>query len=43
MSLWNQLVQLPPEAFEKLQNIYGNSFPLEIRQYLSGYLEAQLM
>lgn len=45
MSLWNQLLQLPPhvQALEKLQKIYGSCFPLEIRQYLSGWLESQLM
>ncbi len=38
--LWARTQQLPEESIRQLHSIYGESFPLEARHHLAGWLEA---
>lgn len=41
MSQWYQLQQLDPKFQEQVHQLYDDSFPMEIRQYLAQWLENQ--
>ncbi|XP_057192072.1 signal transducer and activator of transcription 1b [Triplophysa rosa] len=40
MTLWNQLQLLDPLYLEQVDQLYDESFPMEIRQYLSQWIES---
>ncbi|KPP68165.1 signal transducer and activator of transcription 5B-like, partial [Scleropages formosus] len=42
MSVWIQAQQLQGEALHQMQSLYGQHFPIEVRHYLSQWIEAQL-
>ncbi|KAB7505902.1 Signal transducer and activator of transcription 5B [Armadillidium nasatum] len=39
MSLWNRAQQLPPDL---LRQVYGETFPIEVRHYLASWIEDNL-
>ncbi|CAG7720574.1 unnamed protein product [Allacma fusca] len=39
MALWNQVQQLRGPALRTAQSLYGDQFPIEIRQYLAEWIE----
>lgn len=43
MALWNKLLQSRPEVMDQIRVSYGNHFPMEVRHYLSEWLEARLL
>ncbi|KAA0715531.1 Signal transducer and activator of transcription 1 [Triplophysa tibetana] len=40
MTLWNQLQLLDPLYLEQVDQLYDEAFPMEIRQYLSQWIES---
>ncbi|KAL0992780.1 hypothetical protein UPYG_G00098300 [Umbra pygmaea] len=42
MAVWIQAQQLQGEALHQMQSLYGQHFPIEVRHYLSQWLEGQL-
>jgi len=43
MSLWNRAQQLPPDALQQVQQVYGDqSLPMEVRHYLAHWIEDRL-
>lgn len=43
MSLWAQTRQLPNELKLQLKSLYEDIFPFDIRYYLSGWIEENLV
>ncbi|XP_072542335.1 signal transducer and activator of transcription 4 [Salminus brasiliensis] len=41
MALWHQLQQLDSKYLEQVDQLYDEAFPMEIRQYLSQWIEIQ--
>uniref|UniRef100_A0A8B9RBS1 Signal transducer and activator of transcription 1b n=1 Tax=Astyanax mexicanus TaxID=7994 RepID=A0A8B9RBS1_ASTMX len=41
MALWHQLQQLDSRYLEQVDQLYDEAFPMEIRQYLSQWIESQ--
>lgn len=41
MSQWYELQQLDSKFLEQVHQLYDDSFPMEIRQYLAQWLEKQ--
>uniref|UniRef100_A0A4W3GRS8 Signal transducer and activator of transcription n=1 Tax=Callorhinchus milii TaxID=7868 RepID=A0A4W3GRS8_CALMI len=41
MSVWTQAQQLQGEALRQMQSLYGQHFPIEVRHYLSQWIESQ--
>ncbi|XP_067824993.1 signal transducer and activator of transcription 5B-like isoform X2 [Heptranchias perlo] len=41
MSVWIQAQQLQGEALRQMQSLYGQHFPIEVRHYLSQWIESQ--
>lgn len=41
MTQWYQLQQLDSKFLEQVHQLYDDSFPMEIRQYLAQWLENQ--
>lgn len=41
MSQWYELQQLESKYLEQVHQLYDDSFPMEIRQYLAQWLEKQ--
>lgn len=41
MSQWYELQQLDAKFLEQVHQLYDDSFPMEIRQYLAQWLEKQ--
>uniref|UniRef100_UPI00398F8C55 signal transducer and activator of transcription 5B-like isoform X1 n=2 Tax=Pristiophorus japonicus TaxID=55135 RepID=UPI00398F8C55 len=41
MSVWIQAQQLQGEALRQMQSLYGQHFPIEVRHYLSQWIETQ--
>ncbi|CRK98250.1 CLUMA_CG011612, isoform A [Clunio marinus] len=42
MALWNKFLQSTPEVMEQIRLCYGNHFPMEVRHYLSEWLELRI-
>ncbi|XP_026823730.1 signal transducer and activator of transcription 5B isoform X2 [Ooceraea biroi] len=42
MSLWAKAQQLPPEILQRVHSIYGDHFPIEVRHFLSAWLEEKM-
>lgn len=42
MSLWGKAQQLPPEALQKVRSVYGEHFPIEVRHFLSNWIEEKI-
>ncbi|ROT83581.1 signal transducer and activator of transcription 5B isoform X2 [Penaeus vannamei] len=42
MSLWNRAQQLPPDDLRRVQGIYGEQFPIEVRHYLAVWIEDKM-
>lgn len=42
MSLWNRAQQLPADDLRRVQGIYGEQFPIEVRHYLAGWIEDKM-
>uniref|UniRef100_A0A8C7NSE8 Signal transducer and activator of transcription n=1 Tax=Oncorhynchus mykiss TaxID=8022 RepID=A0A8C7NSE8_ONCMY len=42
MAVWIQAQQLQGDALHQMQSLYGQHFPIEVRHYLSQWLEGQL-
>lgn len=40
MALWYQLQQLDSRYLEQIDQLYDDTFPMEIRQYLSQWIES---
>ncbi|KAF4086565.1 hypothetical protein AMELA_G00084970 [Ameiurus melas] len=40
MALWYQLQQLDSRYLEQIDQLYDDAFPMEIRQYLSQWIES---
>lgn len=41
MAVWIQAQQLQGDALRQMQALYGQHFPIEVRHYLSQWIEAQ--
>lgn len=41
MAVWIQAQQLQGEALRQMQALYGQHFPIEVRHYLSQWIESQ--
>ncbi|MGH0156592.1 UNVERIFIED_CONTAM: hypothetical protein FKN15_031763 [Acipenser sinensis] len=41
MAVWIQAQQLQGEALHQMQSLYGHHFPIEVRHYLSQWIESQ--
>ena len=41
MAVWIQAQQLQGDALHQLQALYGQHFPIEVRHYLSQWIESQ--
>uniref|UniRef100_A0A8V8TMA6 Signal transducer and activator of transcription 5B n=1 Tax=Homo sapiens TaxID=9606 RepID=A0A8V8TMA6_HUMAN len=41
MAVWIQAQQLQGEALHQMQALYGQHFPIEVRHYLSQWIESQ--
>ncbi|XP_060251606.1 signal transducer and activator of transcription 3 isoform X5 [Ovis aries] len=41
MAQWNQLQQLDTRYLEQLHQLYSDSFPMELRQFLAPWIESQ--
>ncbi|XP_059236200.1 signal transducer and activator of transcription 3 [Mustela nigripes] len=41
MAQWNQLQQLDTRYLEQLHQLYSDSFPMELRQFLAAWIESQ--
>ncbi|XP_066554522.1 signal transducer and activator of transcription 5B isoform X1 [Amia ocellicauda] len=42
MAVWIQAQQLQGEALHQMQSLYGQHFPIEVRHYLSHWIESQM-
>uniref|UniRef100_A0A668SDV1 Signal transducer and activator of transcription n=1 Tax=Oreochromis aureus TaxID=47969 RepID=A0A668SDV1_OREAU len=42
MAVWIQAQQLQGDALHQMQSLYGQHFPIEVRHYLSQWIESQL-
>uniref|UniRef100_A0A8C9WE67 Signal transducer and activator of transcription n=1 Tax=Scleropages formosus TaxID=113540 RepID=A0A8C9WE67_SCLFO len=42
MAVWIQAQQLQGDALHQMQSLYGQHFPIEVRHYLSHWIESQL-
>ncbi|XP_015217367.1 signal transducer and activator of transcription 5B isoform X2 [Lepisosteus oculatus] len=42
MAVWIQAQQLQGEALHQMQSLYGQHFPIEVRHYLSQWIESQM-
>ncbi|TRY59826.1 hypothetical protein DNTS_035250 [Danionella cerebrum] len=42
MAMWIQAQQLQGDALHQMQSLYGQHFPIEVRHYLSQWIEGQL-
>lgn len=42
MAVWIQAQQLQGDALHQMQGLYGQHFPIEVRHYLSQWIESQL-
>uniref|UniRef100_A0A7N8WS57 Signal transducer and activator of transcription n=1 Tax=Mastacembelus armatus TaxID=205130 RepID=A0A7N8WS57_9TELE len=42
MAVWIQAQQLQGDALHQMQSLYGQHFPIEVRHYLSQWIEGQL-
>ncbi|KAF7994788.1 hypothetical protein HCN44_004260 [Aphidius gifuensis] len=42
MALWAKAQQLPPEALEQVRTMYGEHFPIEVRHFLSCWIEEKM-
>ncbi|XP_014206630.1 signal transducer and activator of transcription 5B isoform X2 [Copidosoma floridanum] len=42
MALWAKAQQLPPEALQKVRSVYGEHFPIEVRHFLSTWIEEKM-
>ncbi|KAK6639420.1 hypothetical protein RUM43_007693 [Polyplax serrata] len=42
MSLWTKSQQLTGEALQQVRSLYGEHFPIEVRHFLAGWLEAKM-
>lgn len=42
MAVWIQAQQLQGDALHQMQSLYGQHFPIEVRHYLSHWIEGQL-
>uniref|UniRef100_A0AAY5E7S2 Signal transducer and activator of transcription n=1 Tax=Electrophorus electricus TaxID=8005 RepID=A0AAY5E7S2_ELEEL len=42
MAVWIQAQQLQGDALHQMQSLYGHHFPIEVRHYLSQWIEGQL-
>ncbi|XP_051171360.1 signal transducer and activator of transcription 5B isoform X2 [Leptopilina boulardi] len=42
MSLWEKAQRLPQHALQQVRNIYGDHFPIEVRHFLSSWLEDKM-
>ncbi|XP_046749375.1 signal transducer and activator of transcription 5B isoform X1 [Diprion similis] len=42
MSLWAKAQQLPPEALQQVRSVYGEHFPIEVRHFLSSWIEEKM-
>jgi signal transducer and activator of transcription 5B len=42
MSLWAKAQQLPPEALQQVHSVYGEHFPIEVRHFLSSWIEEKM-
>ena len=38
---WTQILELPPALLEELTAVYKDTFPLEIRNHLSEWIESK--
>lgn len=44
MSLWARAQQLPEDSLEEIRAVYAeNTFPIEVRHYLSVWIEEKLL
>ncbi|XP_042577329.1 signal transducer and activator of transcription 5B-like [Cyprinus carpio] len=41
MAVWIQAQQLQGDALHQMQSLYGQHFPIEVRHYLSQWIEGQ--
>nr|KAF7389710.1 hypothetical protein H0235_018194 [Vespula pensylvanica] len=42
MSLWAKAQQLPQEALQQVRSVYGEHFPIEVRHFLSSWIEDKM-
>ncbi|XP_043290168.1 signal transducer and activator of transcription 5B [Venturia canescens] len=42
MSLWAKAQQLPQEALQQVRSVYGEHFPIEVRHFLSSWIEEKM-
>lgn len=42
MSLWAKSQQLPNEALKQVHAMYGEHFPIEVRHFLSAWIEEKM-
>ena len=42
MALWAKAQQLPNEALQKVRSVYGEHFPIEVRHFLSTWIEEKM-
>lgn len=42
MSLWAKAQQLPAEALQQVHSVYGEHFPIEVRHFLSTWIEEKI-
>jgi signal transducer and activator of transcription 5B len=42
MALWAKAQQLPQEALQKVRSVYGEHFPIEVRHFLSTWIEEKM-
>ncbi|XP_066595837.1 signal transducer and activator of transcription 5B [Prorops nasuta] len=42
MSLWAKAQQLAPEALQQVRSVYGENFPIEVRHFLSSWIEEKM-
>ncbi|XP_034939786.1 signal transducer and activator of transcription 5B [Chelonus insularis] len=42
MALWTKAQQLPQQALEQIRSVYGEHFPIEVRHFLSSWIEEKM-
>ncbi|XP_015116346.1 signal transducer and activator of transcription 5B [Diachasma alloeum] len=42
MSLWAKAQQLPQESLQQVRSVYGEHFPIEVRHFLSSWIEEKM-
>jgi len=42
MALWLKAQQLSQDSLQKVRNIYGEHFPIEVRHFLSSWIEEKM-